>query len=69
LRGIDTLVHGHFHFGPGCSMVAGRPAWRTGAWVARGHLGTVDRMLRYRAGTWERIGIERGRVRVFADGR
>jgi UDP-2,3-diacylglucosamine pyrophosphatase LpxH len=65
----DVLVHGHFHFGPGCSTIANRPAWRSGAWVAHGHLGTVDRMLRYRAGNWERIGIESGRVRVFDDGR
>jgi hypothetical protein len=62
-------VHGHFHFGPGCAEIDGRPAWRSGAWVAEGHLGTVNRMLRYRNGTWERIGLDRGRFRVFDDGR
>jgi UDP-2,3-diacylglucosamine pyrophosphatase LpxH len=69
LAGIDVVVHGHFHFGPGRSSIAGRPAWRTGAWVARGHLGTVNRMLRYRDGTWQRIGLSRGRWTTSDDGR
>jgi UDP-2,3-diacylglucosamine pyrophosphatase LpxH len=65
----DTLVHGHFHFGPGRTEIAGRPAWRSGAWVAHGHLGTVNRVLRYRDGTWQRIGLDGGRWRAFDDGR
>jgi len=69
LGDIDTLVHGHFHFGPGSATVAGRPAWRSGAWVADGHLGTVNRVLRYRDGGWERLALDRRRWRVPADGR
>src|SRR5258706_3400823 len=48
LGDIDTLVHRHFHFGPGRTEIAGKPAWRSRARVARGHLRTVDRVLRYR---------------------
>jgi UDP-2,3-diacylglucosamine pyrophosphatase LpxH len=69
LAGIDTLVHGHFHFGPARTVIAGRPAWRSGAWVATGHLGTVNRMLRYRDGQWQRIGLAHGRWRAIDDGR
>jgi len=69
LDDYDVLVHGHFHFGPGKIEIAGRPAWKSGSWVARGHLGTVNRMLRYRDGRWERIGLERGTWRAIDDGR
>ncbi len=69
LDGIDVLVHGHFHFGPARTTIAGRPAWKSGAWVAAGHLGTVDRMLRYRAGRWERIGRKGDRWQAIDDGR
>jgi UDP-2,3-diacylglucosamine pyrophosphatase LpxH len=54
---IATLVYGHFHFGPARIDIAGVPAWRSASWVAEGHLGTVNRMLRYRDGRWERIGL------------
>jgi UDP-2,3-diacylglucosamine pyrophosphatase LpxH len=69
LDGYDVLVHGHFHFGAGRTEIAGRPAWKSGAWVSRGHLGTVDRMLRYRDGRWERIALARGTWRATDDGR
>jgi UDP-2,3-diacylglucosamine pyrophosphatase LpxH len=69
LADIDALVHGHFHFGPGRTTIAGRPAWRSGAWVADGHLGTVDRVLRYRDGRWDRLALDRGRWRATDDGR
>ena len=66
---IDTIIYGHFHFGPGRMTLAGRPAWRSGAWVAHGHYGTVNRMLRYRKRRWERIALERGRWIATDDGR
>ena len=44
-------------------------AMRYGAWVATGHLGTVNRMLRYRDGAWQRIGLTGGRWRAIDDGR
>lgn len=69
LDGVDTLVHGHFHFGPARTTIAGVPAWRSAAWVAEGHRGTVNRMLRYRDGRWERIGLDAGRWRAIDDGR
>lgn len=69
LPGVDVLVHGHIHYGPGRGHIDGVPTWRTGAWVSPGHLGTVDRMLRYRAGRFERIGWSGGAFRAFDDGR
>ncbi len=69
LDDVDTLVHGHFHFGPGRTTIASKPAWRSGAWVADGHLGTVNRVLRYRDGAWERLALDRGRWRATNDGR
>jgi UDP-2,3-diacylglucosamine pyrophosphatase LpxH len=69
LAGIDALVYGHIHYGPGRLRIGGLDAWRTGSWVSPGHLGTVDRMLRYRDGRFERIGWSGGRFRAFSDGR
>ncbi|HVP31883.1 MAG TPA: metallophosphoesterase [Myxococcota bacterium] len=70
LLGTGTvLVHGHTHYGPGHGRIGDVPTWRTGSWVSPGHLGTVDRMLRYRAGRFERIGWSDGRWRAFDDGR
>jgi UDP-2,3-diacylglucosamine pyrophosphatase LpxH len=69
LADIDTLVYGHFHFGPARTMIANVPAWRSASWVAEGHLGTVNRMLRYRDGSWERIGLVGGRWIAIDDGR
>lgn len=57
LEDVDVLAHGHFHFGRAHRTIAGRAVWRTGAWVSQGHLGSVDRMLRYRDGKFERIGL------------
>jgi hypothetical protein len=65
----DVLVHGHFHFGAAHRRIAGKPVWRTGAWVSRGHLGSVDRMLRYRDGTFERIGLSSRGFHACDDGR
>lgn len=64
----DVLVHGHFHFGRAHRMIVGKPAWRSGSWVSRGHVGSVDRMLRYRDGQFERIGLEGRRFRAIWDG-
>lgn len=64
----DVLVHGHFHFGRAHRRIGGKPVWRTGAWVSGGHLGSVDRMLRYRDGMFERIGLASGRFRAIDDG-
>jgi predicted phosphodiesterase len=69
LDGPDVLVHGHFHFGPGHVRVGRRDLHRTGAWVSRGHRGSVDRMLRYEDGVFERITLERGKWIVPGDGR
>lgn len=69
LDGVDTLVHGHIHWGPGRGCIGRVPTWRTGAWVSPGHLGTADRMLRYRGGRFERIGWSDGRWRATDDGR
>lgn len=66
---VDVLVHGHYHFGPGRVQVGKLELIRTGAWVSRGHRGTVDRMLRYRNGRFERITLEGGRWIVPGDGR
>jgi UDP-2,3-diacylglucosamine pyrophosphatase LpxH len=69
LTDVDVLLHGHIHYGPGRGRIGDVPTWRTGAWVSPGHLGSVDRMLRYRAGCFERIGWDRGRWRPCHDGR
>jgi UDP-2,3-diacylglucosamine pyrophosphatase LpxH len=64
----DVLVHGHFHFGRAHRTIAGKAVWRSGSWVSQGHVGSVDRMLRYRDGQFERIGFERHRFRALKDG-
>ena len=69
LDGVDVLVHGHIHYGPGRGRIGNVPTWRTGSWVSPGHLRTADRMLRYRSGRFERIGWSEGRFRAFDDGR
>jgi UDP-2,3-diacylglucosamine pyrophosphatase LpxH len=69
LPDVDVVVHGHAHFGQAHWTVGGKPAWRSGAWVSHGHLGSVDRMLRYRDGKFERIGLEGQRFRAYDDGR
>lgn len=69
LAASDVLVHGHFHFGPANRQIAGKQVWRSGAWVSRGHLGSVDRMLRYRDGKFERIGLTSTGFRAFDDNR
>ena len=69
LAGIDVLLHGHIHYGPGRGWIGGVATWRTGSWVSPGHLGTSDRMLRYRAGRFERIGWTGTRWQTFNDGR
>lgn len=66
---VDVLVHGHFHFGRAHRTIAGKPVWRSGAWVSHGHLGSVDRMLRYRDGRFERIGLDARGFRANSDGR
>jgi UDP-2,3-diacylglucosamine pyrophosphatase LpxH len=65
----EILVHGHFHFGPGERPIGRLRAIRSGAWVSAGHRGTVDRILRYRDGHFERLGLSGGRWHVPADGR
>ncbi len=69
LGAADVLVHGHTHFGPGRGRIGALPTWRTGSFVSPGHIGTADRMLRYRAGRFERIGWSGGSWRAFDDGR
>lgn len=69
LAGCDVLVHGHFHFGPGQGKLEGVPYYRSGAWVSRGHLGSVDRMLRYDRGRFTRIGLTSRGFAPFYDGR
>jgi UDP-2,3-diacylglucosamine pyrophosphatase LpxH len=69
VAGIDVLLHGHIHYGPGRGRIGAVATWRTGAWVSPGHLGSADRMLRYRAGRFERIGWADGRWRAFDDDR
>jgi UDP-2,3-diacylglucosamine pyrophosphatase LpxH len=69
IRGIDMLLHGHIHYGPGRGRIGDVATWRTGSWVSPGHLGSVDRMLRYRGGRFERIGWAPGGWRAFDDGR
>jgi UDP-2,3-diacylglucosamine pyrophosphatase LpxH len=69
IEAVDVLVHGHIHYGPGRGRIGDVTTWRTGAWVSPGHLGTFDRMLRYRRGRFERIGWADGAWRAFDDGR
>jgi UDP-2,3-diacylglucosamine pyrophosphatase LpxH len=69
LAGVDALLHGHIHYGPGRGRIGEVATWRTGSWVSPGHLGSADRMLRYRAGRFERIGWSGGRWLAFDDGR
>ena len=69
LEGVDALLHGHIHYGPGSGRIGKVATWRTGSWVSPGHLGSADRMLRYRAGRFERIGWSGGRWLACDDGR
>jgi len=69
LAGVDALLHGHIHYGPGRGRIGDVATWRTGSWVSPGHLGSFDRMLRYRSGRFERIGWTNGAWRAFDDGR
>lgn len=69
LPGVDVLVHGHFHFGKGHWHIGKLPLWRTGAWVSHGHKGSVDRMLRYEDGRFQRIGLGPRGFRPIDDGR
>lgn len=69
LAGVDTLVHGHIHYGPGRGRIGPVATWRTGSWVSPGQFGTADRMLRYRKGRFERIGWSAAGWRAFDDGR
>lgn len=69
LAEVDVLVHGHFHFGKAHRSIAGKEVWRSGAWVSHGHLGSADRMLRYRDGKFERIGLDGRGFRAYDDGR
>jgi UDP-2,3-diacylglucosamine pyrophosphatase LpxH len=55
LAECDVLVHGHFHFGAGRRHIGGKPVWKSGPWASAGHLGSVDRMLRYVDGRFERL--------------
>ena len=68
LEGVDALLHGHIHYGPGRGRVGSVETWRTGSWVSPGHLGSADRMLRYRDGRFERIGWSESRWLAFVDG-
>jgi hypothetical protein len=69
IGGIDVLLHGHIHYGPGRGRIGDVATWRTGSWVSPGHLGSADRMLRYRGGRFERIGWSDRGWRAFEDGR
>ena len=69
IGGVDVLLHGHIHYGPGRGRIGDVATWRTGAWVSPGHLGSADRMLRYRGGRFERIGWTDAGWRAFDDGR
>jgi UDP-2,3-diacylglucosamine pyrophosphatase LpxH len=69
LGDVDVLAHGHIHYGPGQGRIGAVTTWRTGAWVSPGHRGSVDRMLRYRGGRFERIGWSGGRWQASDDGR
>lgn len=52
---VDVVVHGHFHFGPGAYQHRGVQLYRSGAWVSRGHRGSVDGVLRYSGGRFQRM--------------
>ena len=67
LADVDVLLHGHIHYGPGRGRIGGVATWRTGAWVSPGHLRSVDRMLRYRGGRFERIAWDGRRFRPCDD--
>lgn len=67
--GFDQIVHGHYHFGPGEIRLGRVTLHRSGAWVSAGHRGTVDRILRYRAGRWQRLGLVGSRWVEARDGR
>lgn len=69
LQDVDVLLLGHIHYGPGRGRIGRVATWRTGGFVSPGHLWSVDRMLRYRAGRFERIAWERGRWQACDDGR
>jgi hypothetical protein len=69
LDGVDVLLHGHIHYGPGRGRVGRVATWRTGAWVSPGHLGSHDRMLRYRAARFERLAWDGRRWRPCSTGR
>jgi UDP-2,3-diacylglucosamine pyrophosphatase LpxH len=69
MLGLDVLVHGHFHFGPGRLSLGALQLHKSGSWVSRGHRGTVDRMLRYRDGKFERIALHGDRWIAPDDGR
>jgi len=66
---VDVVVHGHFHFGPGAYQHAGVRLYRSGAWVSRGHRGSVDGVLRYSRGRFERLTLTGDRWVVRDDGR
>jgi UDP-2,3-diacylglucosamine pyrophosphatase LpxH len=66
---VDVLLHGHIHYGPGQGRIGNVATFRTGSFVSPGHLRSADRMLRYRAGRFERIGWSGGSWRAFSDGR
>ena len=67
--GVDVLLHGHIHYGPGEGRIGDVATYRTGSFVSPGHLRSADRMLRYRAGRFERIGWSGASWRAFSDGR
>ncbi len=69
LEAVDVLVHGHFHFGPGQGRIGAIPTFKSGSWVSTGHLGSVDRMLRYRMGRFERLELRGQRWSASRDGR
>ena len=69
VRVLDVLLHGHIHYGPGHGQIGRVATWRTGSFVSPGHLGSSDRMLRYRDGRFERIGWDGARWTAFGDGR
>lgn len=66
---VDIVLHGHIHYGPGSGRAGRVATWRTGSWVSAGHLGTADRMLRYRKGRFDRIGWSGRGWRALDDGR
>jgi len=66
---MDVLVHGHFHFGPGSLRLGPLRLHRSGAWVSRGHRGSVDRLLRYQDGRFHRLALRRERWLSANDGR